>query len=808
MNIAALVATLVCGLGLPLFYLAYEYDERGEILEFKARLGAHRAAKYIYEHQAFWRDHGLRLAEITELPQSGDEPLHQRLVDRDGIVVAENGPPAPPPVLRRKAPVYVSGQRVGWFEAETPLAPLLWQAAVTAFASLAISVAAFFAFRMFPLRALDRTLDEFQANNRRFDAALAYMSQGMCIFDVDMRLVVCNARYRQMYALSESQAVPGTTLRELLAHRLAVRTFPAGSTIDAYMTEVMLDLRRKATWSKVTELADGRFIAVANRAMPGGGWVATHDDITELKQHERELHAQNMRFDAAINNMSHGLSMFDAEHRLLVCNRRYTEIYGIPNQLTRAGTPLEMILDHRRGAGLIEPQAMREIAASLRKNEPSIRVHELQDGRAILIKRQPMARGGWVATHEDITEQRRTEAKIAHLAHHDALTDLPNRTLLHRHLEQACAGLEEGKSIAVLCLDLDRFKEVNDTLGHAAGDELLKAVAERLQASIHEHDTVARIGGDEFAILQTNAPQPNSATALAARVIETLTRPFDINGHQIVIGTSVGISVAPNDTRNPRDLLKNADLALYQVKGRGRGSYRFFEPAMDALMHERRQLEIDLRQALADQAFELHFQPILNLEHDRVTEFEALVRWRHPTRGLTLPSEFIPLAEEIGLIGGIGEWVLGAACAEAAKWPDNISVSVNLSPAQFKKGDLVRVVTRALARSDLAPDRLELEITEFDLAGEHRGNSGDAFPPAGSRHPRCHGRLRHRLLEPEQPQSLPLQQDQDRPVVRARPGRERPFGGHHRGGRHPWRTIGHDDDGRGYRDHRSIRPAA
>ena len=191
---------------------------------------------------------------------------------------------------------------------------------------------------------------------------------------------------------------------------------------------------------------------------------------------------QNMRFDAAINNMSHGLSMFDAEHRLLVCNRRYAEIYGIPNQLTRAGTPLEMILDHRRGAGLIEPQAMREIAASLRKNEPSIRVHELQDGRAILIKRQPMARGGWVATHEDITEQRRTEAKIAHLAHHDALTDLPNRTLLHRHLEQACAGLEEGKSIAVLCLDLDRFKEVNDTLGHAAGDELLKAVADRLQS--------------------------------------------------------------------------------------------------------------------------------------------------------------------------------------------------------------------------------------------------------------------------------------------------------------------------------------
>ena len=714
-SIAALVAALVCGLGLPLFYLAYEYDERGEILQFKARLGARRAAKYIYEHQAFWRYHGLRLAEITELPQSGDEPVHQRLLDRDGIVIAENGPPAASPVFRRAVPVYVSGELVGSFQAESPLAPLLWHAALIAFVGLSISVAAYLAFRMFPLRALDRTLNEFQAHNRQFDAALANISQGMCIFDADMRLVVCNARYREMYALSADQAVAGMNLRELLEYRLAAGTFPAGAAIDSYIAEVTRDLHRRKFWSKVTELADGRFIAVANRAMPGGDWVATHEDITDLKQHERELKIQNMRFDAAINNMSHGLSMFDAEHRLLVCNRRYAEIYAIPEHMARAGTPLEQILDHRRAHGLIEPEAMRETVASLRKNEPSVRVHELQDGRSILIKRQPMVRGGWVATHEDITEQRRNEAKIAHLAHHDALTDLPNRTLLHKHLEQACAGLQEGKSVAVLCLDLDRFKEVNDTLGHAAGDELLKAVAGRLRSSAHEQDTVARIGGDEFAILQTQAPQPNSATALAARVIEALTRPFDINGHQVLIGTSVGISVAPNDTRNPRDLLKNADLALYRVKGQGRGSYRFFEPAMDALMHERRQLEVDLRQALADQAFELYFQPILNLEHDRVTEFEALVRWHHPTRGMILPSDFIPLAEEIGLIGGIGEWVLRAACAEAAKWPDNISVSVNLSPAQFKNCDLVEVVTQELVRSSLAPERLELEITESIL---------------------------------------------------------------------------------------------
>jgi diguanylate cyclase (GGDEF)-like protein len=712
---AAFAAALVCGLGIPLFYVAYEYQERGEILEFKAKLGAGRAAKYIYEHQKFWRYHGMRLAEIIELPQSDDEAVHQRLLDGDGLAVAETGPPVSTPVFRRAAPVYVNGERVGSLEAEISLAPLLQQAALAALASISISVGAFLAFRMFPLRALDRTILELQAHNRRFDAALANMSQGMCIFDADLRLAVCNARYRQMYRLSEAQASAGTTLRELLAHRVAQGTFPAGSDINVYVTEVMRDLARGSTWSKITELADGRFIAVANRSMPGGGWVATHDDITDLKQHERELHAQNMRFDTAVNNMSHGLCMFDGEQRLVVCNHKYAEIYGIPGELTRSGTPQEQILRHRQAAALLQPEAVGDMAEAARKNAPGIRVYELQDGRSILVKHQPMARGGWVATHEDITEQRRSEARIAYLAHHDALTDLPNRILLNEHLKQACAGIEEGKSVAVLCLDLDRFKEVNDTLGHAAGDALLRAVAERLRACVHEHDTVARIGGDEFAIVQTNAPQPNSATALAARVIEVLTKPFEIEGHQILIGTSVGISVAPDDTCNASDLLKNADLALYQVKGQGRGSYRFFELAMDAAMHERRQMEIDLRRALVDDAFELHFQPILNLEHDRVTEFEALVRWRHPAHGMIPPSVFIPLAEEIGLIGGIGQWVLDAACTEAAKWPQAISVSVNLSPVQFKKGDLVEVVARALAKSKLAPNRLELEITESVL---------------------------------------------------------------------------------------------
>ena len=421
------------------------------------------------------------------------------------------------------------------------------------------------------MRALDRTINELEGNNRRFDAALANISQGLCIFDADNRLVVSNARYRQMYDLSEAQTARGTSFRDLLAHRLRQGTFPSSLDIDSYIDDVIGRLRNKGHWNVVTELQDGRFIVVASGLMPGGGWVATHDDVTELKQRERQLIAQNMRFDTAINNMTHGLCMFDSHQRLVVCNKQYADLYQIPEKLTRAGTTFQELLTALQASKLIDPETVAAAGVAANTNERAVGIYKLGDGRSILIKHQPMSRGGWVATHEDITEQRRTEAKIAHLAHHDALTDLPNRTLLHKRLGEACGELAEGTSIAVLCLDLDRFKEVNDTLGHATGDALLRAIAQRLLACVREQDTVARIGGDEFAIVQTNAVQPTSATALALRIIETLTAPFEINGHQILIGTSVGISVGPDDSSDAAELLKNADLALYQVKGHRSG---------------------------------------------------------------------------------------------------------------------------------------------------------------------------------------------------------------------------------------------
>ena len=282
---------------------------------------------------------------------------------------------------------------------------------------------------------------------------------------------------------------------------------------------------------------------------------------------------------------------------------------------------------------LADDSYVRDVFAITADNVPVTRITELSDGRAIMIKHQPMPDGGFVATHEDITEQRNVEARIKHMAHHDALTDLPNRLLLREQLERALEERRAAGPIAVLWLDLDRFKEVNDTLGHATGDALLKGVAERLQSCVRAEDTVARLGGDEFAIVQTGTSQPVGATVLAARLIEAIGAPFQINGHQIVVGASVGISIAPEDTESADELLKNADLALYRAKSDGRGTYRFFEPAMDALMHARRQLEIDLRDAIGTGAFELYYQPILDVENGRIVGVESLLRWNHPRRG-------------------------------------------------------------------------------------------------------------------------------------------------------------------------------
>jgi diguanylate cyclase (GGDEF)-like protein len=437
-----------------------------------------------------------------------------------------------------------------------------------------------------------------------------------------------------------------------------------------------------------------------------------------LKLKEEQLGTQYHQLDAALNNIVQGLAMFDAEHRLVLCNRRYAEIYHLTPAQVRPGTTLKQIIEHRMANGLKSEMSADDIVSGMLSRRDDTFGHlysQLSDGRCLAITVRPMADGGTVTTHQDITDQRRSEAKIAHMAHHDALTGLPNRVLLNQQLEQAFSRAKRGEKVAAHFLDLDYFKNVNDTLGHAAGDKLLKMVAERLRALARDADIIARMGGDEFAILQAGVAQPADAGSLARRVIDSISHPYEIDGQQVIIGTSVGISIGPGDGQNPEALMRNADLALYRAKQDGRGTFRFFEPEMDAQMQERRTMEVDLRRALAAGQFELHYQPIVNLATNDISAFEALIRWRHPHNGLIAPGAFIPLAEEIGAIIPIGEWVIRQACATAATWPSDVKVTVNLSPAQFRNPGLVRVVVGALAASGLPADRLELEITESIL---------------------------------------------------------------------------------------------
>jgi diguanylate cyclase (GGDEF)-like protein len=438
------------------------------------------------------------------------------------------------------------------------------------------------------------------------------------------------------------------------------------------------------------------------------------------RSREEELRIQNMRFDLALANMGEGLCMFDAQKRLVVCNGHYAKMYRLPPELLLTGTPHEAIIKHRIVNGILKGEqndgaALRVISAlsALPAEAISTRIDELADGRLISITRQPMPGGGWVATHLDVTEQRRSEAKITYMAHHDALTSLPNRVLLRECMERALAATRRGtRCLAVLMLDLDRFKEVNDTLGHPVGDTLLKAVAERLRSCVRETALIARLGGDEFAIIEDVTDSFAQATALAERIQNALSTPFDLGDHQVITGTSIGIAVAPGDGTDSDQILKNADLALYRAKNGGRGTHRFFEPEMDQLMQERRDLERDMRSSLVNSEFELYYQPFVNLKTNEISGCEALLRWHHPKRGLISPADFIPLAEETGLIVPLGEWVLRTACNEAAGWPAQFRIAVNLSPAQFKSADLLPAIVNALAMSKLAPQRLELEVTE------------------------------------------------------------------------------------------------
>ena len=416
------------------------------------------------------------------------------------------------------------------------------------------------------------------------------------------------------------------------------------------ITEAMIRLAKHDTTVQIPSSSDGDEVGDIARAVQ-----VFKSNAIELLERKAQLEQANFQFDVTLSNMTHGLCMFDAAQRLIVCNTRYIRMYELPPHLTRPGTPLQKIIEGRLASGNLALDQFSitvvERANEIANLKACMFTQNLSDGRVISIHHQPMADGGWVSVHEDITDRRRAEAQIAHMARHDVLTNLPNRILLREHLEQAIARMRRGEGFAVLCLDLDRFKNVNDTLGHPIGDTLLKAVAGRLRHCVGDGDTVARLGGDEFAIVQVGIERPEDSSALATRILERVSEPYEIEGNHVVVGTSIGIALAPSDGTDPDQLLKNADMALYLAKADGRGTHRFFEPEMDARLQARRALELDLRRALTLGEFELHYQAVVDLDdpgRDRVRGPAAVVASparHHP------PGEFIPLAEETGLIG-------------------------------------------------------------------------------------------------------------------------------------------------------------
>ena len=436
----------------------------------------------------------------------------------------------------------------------------------------------------------------------------------------------------------------------------------------------------------------------------------------ERERAGREITQQHLLFSAALRNMTQGLAMFDRLDRLIVFNARMRELLDVPVIGIMPGMTVETILDKLTGRAALSPADANTFRHSIDRFRGEGRhaadMFELSTGRTLAATFALIPDDGWLMTLEDITDRRQSEVRIAHMAHHDSLTGLPNRVLYHQRLAEAVARSRRGERSAVLFLDLDHFKAVNDTLGHPVGDALLRAVTQRLRDEVRETDTIARLGGDEFAIVQANSDQPGDATTLAQRLIDTVSAPYELDGHQVVIGTSVGIALLPGDGETTEQLLKNADMALYRAKGDGRGRFRFFEPEMDAMMQARRALEMDLRRALSVGEFVLFYQPQMNLKTRKVVGFEALVRWNHPERGLVPPSEFVALAEEIGLIIPLGEWILRQACQDAVSWAGGQKVAVNLSPVQFGSRTLVSDVAAALRDTGLEPGRLELEITE------------------------------------------------------------------------------------------------
>lgn len=437
------------------------------------------------------------------------------------------------------------------------------------------------------------------------------------------------------------------------------------------------------------------------------------------------IQSERLQLGEALDHMSQGLKVYDASARMITCNRRYIDMFGLSEDIVKPGAHFRDVMRHRQDKGTFNGNVEEFCAMVMRgvaEGRITKKLMDISDGRAIRIVNTPLARGGWIATMEDVTERRdlelerqRADEKITHLAHYDALTDMPNRVLFREQIESEFTKIDRGEKFALLYIDIDEFKGINDSLGHHVGDELLKAVARRIRNCLRKGGLIARLGGDEFAVIQTGVEDSAEVRAFVVRLQKAIRRPYHCLGHQLWIDSSIGIALAPQDGANLDQLLKNADLAMYSAKSMGRRNYCFFASAMDANAKARLALEQDLRRALVDGGFELYYQPFVDLRTNDISGFEALLRWHHPERGVISNEEFIPVAEDTGLIVQLGDWVLRTACMDAVKWPSRIQLAVNLSPVQLRCETLALKATGILATSGLDPRRLLLEITEAVL---------------------------------------------------------------------------------------------
>ncbi|MGX9145391.1 putative bifunctional diguanylate cyclase/phosphodiesterase [Mesorhizobium sp. 128a] len=562
--------------------------------------------------------------------------------------------------------------------------------------------------------------DELRNQNERFSAAVENMSHGLCMFDADERMIICNRNYLSIFSLDAKIVRPGIAFLDILQHSVDIGV-ASQSAQDLYaMRKPYIERAQASTYEEI--LSDGRIVSITHRPLASGGWVSIYEDITEHRRAEQELKEQHRRFDAALANMSQGLLMYGADGTLIVRNQRFLDLCKAKAADFALGMTHGQMLEKLVRLGIfVSIDIDVEVAktrATLEAGQTRSSYRELVDGRTLFVSRRPLAGGGWVATFEDITERRRADERMSHLAHYDTLTDLPNRSMFRERLDQAL-GETPATPLAIFSLDLDRFKAVNDTWGHPAGDWLLKCVAERLRHSLRsDTDVVARLGGDEFAILQFNPKGTADAENLAKRIVSVISQPFRNKGRDMHVGISLGIALYPGDGKDADTLLKNADMALYRGKSEGRNVYRFFEPGMDALARARLALETDLETALKRQEFVLDFQPITNIASGEIVGAEALMRWNSPTRGLVAPDDFIAAAEDSGLIVPLGEWALKQACSVAAGWPHGMRIAVNVSAVQIRSADFARSVISALAVSGVPARRLELEITETVLMDE------------------------------------------------------------------------------------------